>query len=50
LNVGVPMFKKVEWYEITEYIRPKPEPERENHRQRQRARVRAKKESVKRVV
>jgi hypothetical protein len=32
LNVGVPMFKKVGWYEITEYVRPKPEKEKENHR------------------
>jgi hypothetical protein len=30
LNVSVPIFKKVEWYEITEYVRPKPKPKRES--------------------
>jgi hypothetical protein len=27
LNVSVPIFKKVEWYEMIEYTRPKAEPE-----------------------
>jgi hypothetical protein len=27
-NISVPIFKKVEWYEIIEYVRPEAEPER----------------------
>jgi hypothetical protein len=65
LSVSVPIFKKVEWYEIIEYVRPEAEPERgritgrdrepETESQRQRARDREpelgpERESVKREI